>query len=554
MISVFLAVFLLFTLVSCKKEEEHVHEYVMTEHEADCENDGYKEYICACGDSYTEKTDDKTGHLYFWTLSSYDGETVFETGKCVRCEKTIDKQSVKNEYDYLTADTDYLTYTISRLPEYADEYCEGDAVAEYTGLLVDAERKVGSLMNYEYSALAETLKAAAEKLEYKKGNVTRIYISSSDGITDAGYVSCKIAVVPSSKNETGFFYDGSSKIKVRGNSTALADKKGYNFKLSEKQDFFGFGKAKKWALLANAYDKTLIRNKIALDLEREMGIEYASQSAVAEVWINGRFLGSFQLCESVEVGKDRVDIDVSKGDALLEVESQRTESGVKYITAAESGIRFAVNDPEDISDDGKILLNAKLNAADSAILSGDINEIKKVIDVDSFAKFYVFSEFVKQVDFSYSSTRFYFKDGILYAGPGWDFDLSSGNVGDGYAEYSEYNNGGSGSSGLWIAKFPWYEKLLECKEFRNLVKDVYKKFRPTLENVYKNNEKGQSRINFLLSEYKSSYLRNYSSTDWSLNTDTSYGKILDTDYDGYVSYLKNWFSERLEFLDGIYGK
>ncbi len=524
----------------------------MTEHEADCENDGYKEYICACGDRYTEKTDGKTGHLYFWTLSSDDGETVLETGKCVRCEKTVDKQSAKNGYDYQTVDTDYFTYTISRLPEYADEYCVGDAVAEYTALLIDAESKVGSLMNYEYSALAETLKAAAEKLEYKKGTVTQIYISSSDDITDAGYVSCKIAVVPSSKNETSFFYDGDSKIKVRGNSTALADKKGYNFKLSEKQDLYGFGKAKKWALLANAYDKTLMRNKLALDLEREMGIEYASQSTVAEVWVNGRFLGSFQLCESVEVGNDRVDIDVSKGDALLEVESQRTESGVKYITAAESGIRFAVNDPEDISDDVKISLNAKLNAADSAILSGDINEIKKVIDVDSFAKFYVFSEFVKQVDFSYSSTRFYFKDGILYAGPGWDFDLSSGNVGDGYAEYSEYNNGGNGSSGLWTAKFPWYEKLLECKEFRNLVKDVYKKFRPTLENVYKNNEKGQSRINSLLSEYKSSYLRNYSSTDWSLNTDTSYGKILDTDYDGYVSYLKNWFSERLEFLDGIY--
>lgn len=524
----------------------------MTEHEADCENDGYKEYICACGDRYTEKTDDKTGHLYFWTLSSDDGETVFETGKCVRCEKTIDKQSAKNGYDYQTVDTDYFTYTISRLPEYADEYCVGDAVAEYTALLIDAESKVGSLMNSEYSALAETLKAAAEKLEYKKGTVTQIYISSSDDITDAGYVSCKIAVVPSSKNETSFFYDGSSKIKVRGNSTALADKKGYNFKLSEKQDLFGFGKAKKWALLANAYDKTLMRNKLALDLEREMGIEYASQSTVAEVWVNGRFLGSFQLCESVEVGNDRVDIDVSEGDALLEVESQRTESGVKYITAAESGMRFAVNDPEDISDDVKISLNAKLNAADSAILSGDINEIKKVIDVDSFAKFYVFSEFVKQVDFSYSSTRFYFKAGILYAGPGWDFDLSSGNVGDGYAEYSEYNNGGNGSSGLWVAKFPWYEKLLECKEFRNLVKDVYEKFRPTLENVYKNNEKGQSRINSLLSEYKSSYLRNYSSTDWSLNTDTSYGKILDTDYDGYVSYLKNWFSERLEFLDSIY--
>ena len=526
----------------------------MTEHSADCENDGYKEYVCSCGDSYTEKTEDKFGHLYFWTLSSDDGKTVSETGKCVRCGKTINKQSVKSEYDYQTVDLDYFTYTLSRLPENVEDYCNETGVSEYVNLLVDAESKVGSLMNYEYSALAEKIKDAAGKLEYKKGTVTQIYISASEEVTNEGYVSCKIAVVPSSKNETEFFYDSDSKIKVRGNSTALADKKGYNFKLSEKQDIFGFGKAKKWALLANAYDKTLIRNKIALDLEKEMGIEYASQSDMVEVWLNGKFCGSFQLCESVETGKDRVDINISKGDALLELESQRIESDVSYITAAESGIRFAINEPEELPDKEKTELNAKLNTVDSAILSGNIDEIKKVVDLDSFAKFYVFSEFIKQVDFSFSSTRFYFKDGILYAGPGWDFDLSSGNIGSGYPEYAEYNNGGNGSSGLWVANFTWYEKLLECNEFRSLVKNVYKNSRSTLENVYKDNEKGQSKINRLLSAYKGSFIRNYSSTGWTFATDTSYGKIIDTDYDGYVSYLKNWFSERLEFLDGIYGK
>ena len=77
---------------------------------------------------------------------------------------------------------------------------------------------------------------------------------------------------------------------------------------------------------------------------------------------------------------------------------------------------------------------------ETAIKSGDYSSVENVIDTESFATFYVFSEFMKQVDFSYSSTRFYFKDDILYAGPGWDFDLSSGNVSGDYEDYLKYNN------------------------------------------------------------------------------------------------------------------
>ncbi len=57
-------------------------------------------------------------------------------------------------------------------------------------------------------------------------------------------------------------------IKVRGNSTALADKKAYNITFNKKKDLFGLSSAfdgtgagaKKWSLLANAFDKSLIRN------------------------------------------------------------------------------------------------------------------------------------------------------------------------------------------------------------------------------------------------------------------------------------------------------
>ena len=61
-------------------------------------------------------------------------------------------------------------------------------------------------------------------------------------------------------------------IKVRGNTTSKAEKKPFNLKFSEKQNLYGMGSAKKYVLLANAYDPTLLRNAVALSLAKELGI------------------------------------------------------------------------------------------------------------------------------------------------------------------------------------------------------------------------------------------------------------------------------------------
>ena len=42
------------------------------------------------------------------------------------------------------------------------------------------------------------------------------------------------------------------------------DKKPYNFSLDKKADVCGMGSDKKWALLANHYDRSLMRNSAAL--------------------------------------------------------------------------------------------------------------------------------------------------------------------------------------------------------------------------------------------------------------------------------------------------
>ena len=72
-------------------------------------------------------------------------------------------------------------------------------------------------------------------------------------------------------------------IKVRGNSTAMTAKKSFTFKFDKKQDLFGMGKSKKWVLLANAFDPTLLRSYVAFDLAQELGLEYTSRQKIVDV-------------------------------------------------------------------------------------------------------------------------------------------------------------------------------------------------------------------------------------------------------------------------------
>lgn len=63
-------------------------------------------------------------------------------------------------------------------------------------------------------------------------------------------------------------------IRGRGNSTWGLSKKPYQFKLEEKADFFGFGESGSWNLLADGYDETKLRNRIAFGLAHALGMAY----------------------------------------------------------------------------------------------------------------------------------------------------------------------------------------------------------------------------------------------------------------------------------------
>ena len=99
------------------------------------------------------------------------------------------------------------------------------------------------------------------------------------------------------------------KISGHGNSSwNYSDKKSYNIKLSEKTDLFGMGKAKKWMLVSNSLDQSLIRNSVVIGLSRAAGVTPVLKSEYIDLYADGDYKGTYQLYERVEIRKNRINI------------------------------------------------------------------------------------------------------------------------------------------------------------------------------------------------------------------------------------------------------
>ncbi|MBR6808253.1 MAG: S-layer homology domain-containing protein, partial [Clostridia bacterium] len=130
--------------------------------------------------------------------------------------------------------------------------------------------------------------------------------------------------------------EGSMRIRGRGNSTWMMEKKSYRLKFDDNiclmsKSSGGDTENKDWTLLANHCDKSLIRNHMAESLGRELdGIPWAPYTELVHVYLNGEYHGVYMLCEQVEVGDQRVDIEDGEKDdigILIELDNYAEEEG-----------------------------------------------------------------------------------------------------------------------------------------------------------------------------------------------------------------------------------
>ena len=381
--------------------------------------------------------------------------------------------------------------------------------------------------------------------------VPRVVITTADGsglsLEKAdGYVSASVSITDVDGSELS----GSVQFKVRGNSTALTfvTKKAFTFKFDKKQDVLGMGKAKKWALLANTFDPTLMRNYIAFDFAQTMELPYTSQQRVVELWLDGSYRGCYTLMEPVQAGKERVDIDVERndglGDFMIERENSRTEEGVTYFGV--DGIRFAVNEPEEPTADQLTYIKSTMNSIMSTVKTGTREQIEAVIDVPSFVRFYLLNELYKTVDFDFSSVFFYYKDGVLYAGPAWDYDLAAGNVNAGYSSTSA---SAYQTSGLFAAERHFYRYLCSYDWFNAEIRSTLREYYDYISSITAEG----GLMDSLLSEYGDVFARNYSDAGWSPSKWwVNVQKRPLIGFDANVDFLRGWLSDRSRWLAEYY--
>ena len=391
------------------------------------------------------------------------------------------------------------------------------------------------------AAVSRTTTLAAETAE-----VPKLYITTDNGSglslqKEDGYTDAHIKVTDNGESVA----DESVVVKVRGNSTAMARKKSFTFKFSKKRDLLGMGKGKKWALVANVFDPTLLRNMTIFTLAKELGLDYTSNFKAVEVWIDGSFRGCYVLFEPVQEGKERVDIDIEsndgKKDFLIEYEASRDEEGNTYFTTHD--LRFLVSEPEEPDDEQLAYITNTMDDIITTIRSLDREAIAEKIDIGSFAKFYLLNEYAKTFDFTVSSVFFYYKDGKLYAGPPWDYDLSLGNT---YPPYGTRATLGSQTYGWYCNRGYIYHNNLYryiCQNdwFLGEVKKVYSQHYRAFENI----SAYGGLLDTMRDAYSDVFDRNYSTAGWRVSK--SWINIMrqpDATYAGNYSYLKNWCEQR----------
>ena len=276
--------------------------------------------------------------------------------------------------------------------------------------------------------------------------------------------------------------DSLTSFHMHGNSTVFGQKKPYQFKLARKASLGGMGKGKTWMLLANWFDISLIRNQMTYDLCREMGLSGTPDCRQADVWINGAYNGTYLLTEKIQLKKDRLEI-TNMEDRLEELNGEALSGAARKASSGKPVNilhYFDVREPEDVTGgflleiekalhfsqnkedagfvtDGRMCVVVKepsqpgpeavkyiaglVNDFHNAVLSKNgINPAtgkyySEYMDMHSFAAKIIVEEFSANYDVR-AGSQFLYKDSSLvddklYAGPGWDYDLTYGNKEDG---------------------------------------------------------------------------------------------------------------------------
>ena len=263
------------------------------------------------------------------------------------------------------------------------------------------------------------------KVDYDKITAGEITVYNADGTVD---VATSVA-----------------RTRLRGNTSMNFPKKPFAIKLDNKASMLGMAKHKRWVLLANWKDKSLMRNHVAFGIAQKFtemspdGIPWQVHGEFVELVYNGVHVGNYYLCEQIKIDSKRLNIkdeydaekfptitsdQVGQFGYLMECDDYWDEN-TKFVTRHYIPFQF-----KDDGDAGNVIRNYvqdKVQGIEDNLYKGNYSAAYNDLDVNSFADYLLINELAMNSEIGHPRSFYVYMNGTgkLCAGPVWDFDWQS---------------------------------------------------------------------------------------------------------------------------------
>ncbi len=481
----------------------------------------------------------------------------FMTVASLPCLMAQDYMNVFHTYKGVNWKTPVTTQTMSHL-DFSDEW---------ETLNIYMSRQDGAVTSVPLSVADIDSVCWADKMtDDVKGHnnykvfTMHIFTEGMVGIYDKdNWANCVISI--DGKGEYSD-YCGTARVKGRGNSSwEWYEKKPYKFKLDTKSKILGLSKAKDWNLLANYRDVTDLMNTFAFEVARVMEMPNTNHTRYVEVFLDGEYVGVYQLTEKIEVEKNRVNIDENEG-VMLSFDQDDGPSlspdATNNFWSSVYNLPLCVKYPKDPTKECVDSIRKEFAKLESAIKSLDYEKVKSMLDVNSFIGLLQMHEYLYNVEIDAPRSIYMYKDkdGKFVFGPVWDwdagYDFDWSNMYAGHTFFSDhteliYGTNPVRQNGQYkISKF-----FIDLFNVRDFVEDYKSRWSELSDSIF--TKPWTETMLYVKELSKGAYGREIER--WPITETESYwwenGETKVFDVDEEIENMKEWLEDRKNYLDEI---
>lgn len=400
---------------------------------------------------------------------------------------TIKDAAAELNYDVSSPQCQIALYFVSgcQPPFHISKIEKGSAQGEYTAFLEKditntyfAEDIKLELKTPKATMRSESVLVKSNGIEYPVyTGLPIIYVDTQGGAA----VNSKEDWVPATVKISGLgdfpdLPETAASIRGRGNTTWTWPKKPYALKFDSKTEVLGMPKHKRWVLLANFMDRTMMRNALAFHLASLTSLAWTPRNQYCELILNGKHMGNYLLTEQIKVDSKRVAIDEDNAGSFL-FESDFHYDNVwqwrEYMgNSWQSGgnIPFSVSFPDDdeLTPEGftqaKDYIHNVMTVLYGENFADPATGYRAYLDVDSFIDYWIIYEVMTNHELNNPGSVYSHVDsgGKWTAGPVWDFDWG----GLSYFTSPQAKNGLVCWDAVWYARLnddPWFCEKLKAR-------------------------------------------------------------------------------------------